>query len=343
LFWLGLSLGCFAVAIIHHLTGGQWGNATRRFLEAGFMTLPLMALLFVPIFFGLTHLYPWARPETVAADKVLLLKAAYSNTPWFVVRAIFCFGVWIIMALCLRKWSLDQDQTTHPAPTIRLRTLSGPGIIIYALTVTLAYTDWVLSLEPDWYSTMFLVIVCIGQILAAYAFAIICLACFKNTPPVSEVTSATTFHHLGNLLLAFVIFWTYVCFGQFLIIWAGNLPQEIGWYLHRSTGGWQGIILFLVVFHFFLPFLLLLFRTQKRHARSLAILAGIVLVARVVDVFWMIMPSIYQNGIRVNWLDFAAFFGIGGFWMAVFFQMLKRARLAPQNDPRMQPELAYAK
>ena len=306
------------------------------------MTLPLMALLFVPIFFGLNYLYPWARPAAVAADKVLQNRAAYSNLPMFAVRVAFVFAVWIVMAWFLRKWSLEQDQTTDVAPTRRMRSLSGPGMIIYPLTATLAFVDWVMSTEPDWYSTMFPVIICISQILSAYAFVIILLNYFRSFEPMSQMALTTPFHHLGNLLLAFVVFWTYVGFGQFLIIWTGNLPHEIVWYLHRVAGGWKWIIVFLALFHFFLPFFLLLFRASKRHGAALAVLAGIVFGAHVVDVFWLITPSFHPTGIRIGWIDFAALFGVGGVWVATFIFVLKRAALLPQNDPRIQHPFAHA-
>jgi hypothetical protein len=345
LFWLGLALGCFGVAMIHYLTGGRWGNPTRRFLEAGYMTLPLMAALFVPIFFGLSRLYPWARPAAVAASKVLQHKASYMNSTAFVVRMIFYFLVWIVMTWLLRKWSLEQDRTSEVEPTRRMRVLSGPGIVIYPLTTTFAYVDWIMSLETDWYSTMFGVIICAGQVLVAFVFITILLAWFKNYEPVSQATTPAPFHQLGNLILSFVVFWTYVSFGQFLIIWSGNLPREIVWYLHRTGGNWTWIIGFLAAFHFFFPFFLLLFRTMKRQIRALVILAAVVFVAHIVEMFWLITPSFYPAGIAVNWIDFAALLGVGGVWTAMFIAMLKRAPLLARNDPRIHhpnPQLATA-
>lgn len=335
LFWLGLALGCFVVAMIHYLTAGRWGEATRRVLEAGYMTLPLMAVLFVPIFFGVGHLYPWARPDEVASDKVLRAKAHYENFPMFTGRMIVVFAIWIVMALLLRRWSLAQDQTKDVAPLRRIRTLSGPGIVIYGLTTTVAFVDWVMSLEADWHSTMFPVIIWIGQVLTAYAFATMALAWFKEYKPISGLQLTAPFHQLGNLLLAFVIFWTYVGFGQLLIIWSGNLPHELIWYLHHIEGHWKWVVAFIVFFNFFLPFFLLLFRANKKYAGRLVYLAAMIFIAQIIDMFWMITPSLYTNGFQVNWIDFAAFFGIGGIWLAVFIAMLKRADLLPQNDPRL--------
>jgi len=328
LFWLGLALGCLGVAMVHHLTGGRWGFVIRRFLESGFRTLPLMMLLFVPLVFGMRVLYPWTTNPPAGQ------KAHYLNIPGFIARTLVFFVVWLVLAGLLRKWSLRQDSTPDPEPTRRMRTISGPGIVIYPLTATFAYIDWVMSLEPDWYSTIFLVIIIIGQILSAFAFAIVVLASFRAHTPFANVLQPFHFHHLGNLLLTFVMFWTYIAFSQLLIIWSGNLPHEISWYLHRSTGSWIWIVAALALFHFFLPFFLLLFRTVKRNADLLAWIAGAVLVMHLINVFWLIVPSFYPRGIHISWLDFAAPLGIGGLWVALFLFRLKQSPLLPQNDPR---------
>jgi len=342
LFWLGLSLGCFAVAMIHHLTGGRWGDATRRFLEAGYMTLPLMAVLFLPVCLGLHDLYSWARPAEVAASEILRHRAHYLNPSAFVLRAVFFFAIWIIMANRLRHWSREQDATTDLSATRRARALSGPGLVIYALTVTFAWVDWVMSLEPQWYSTMFPIIICGGQILAAFALSIIALARLREHPPLAGLIAPGHFNQLGNLLLTFVMFWTYVCFGQLLIIWAGNLPHEILWYRHRIAGGWKWIAGFLGVFNFFLPFFLLLFRASKRQPRALAVLAIIVFVSQVVNAYWLVEPSFFPDGIHVHWVDFTAPIGIGGLWLANGLAALKRAALLPRNDPRISFTFAHA-
>ncbi len=336
LFWVGLALGCLCVAMIHYLTGGRWGNPTRRFLEAGYMTLPVMALLFIPVLFAVKQLYPWARADEVAESKFWQNSSAYMNAPAFAARAIFYFFVWIVMAWLLRKWSLAQDETTDVEPTRRMRTLSGPGIVVYFLTTTFAFIDWVMSLETDWSSTMFGVIICAGQVLTSFAFITMLLAWFRQFDPIAPLATTTVFHHLGNLLLSFVIFWTYVSFGQLLVIWSGNLPREIVWYLHRIAGGWRWIVAFLAAFHFFFPFFLLLFRGTKRHARALTVLAAIIFVAHVVAVFWFVTPSFYPNGIRIHWADFAAWFGLGGIWLATFIAALKRGALLARNDPRVE-------
>ncbi|MDB6064256.1 MAG: hypothetical protein JWR26_464 [Pedosphaera sp.] len=335
LFWLGLALGCLGILMLQHLTGGRWGFVVRRFLEAGSMTLPWMALLFLPLFFGLPTLYPWARPAEVAADSVLQHKSVYLNPTAYVGRAVFFFIVWLALAWLLRKWSLQQDNTPDAAPTRRLRTLSGPGIVIYPVTGTFAYIDWVMSAEPDWYSTMFPLIIFIGQFLSAIAFMILILGWFRTEEPFLSLVTSTHFHHLGNLLLTFVMFWTYISFGQLLIIWSGNLPAEIIWYLHRIAGGWKGVVILLFLFHFLLPFFVLLFRATKRNFKTLMIVAGVVFAVHVLSIFWFVAPSFDTRGIRVHWMDFAAPIGVGGVWIAAFIAGLKRSGLLPQNDPRI--------
>jgi hypothetical protein len=341
LFWLQLSLGCFLVAMIHALTGGRWGYPTRRFLEAGFMVLPLMLLLFVPIFFGLSDLYPWARPEDVASEKVLQERHVYQNSWAFIGRVIFFLGVWIGMVACLRKWSLQQDKTSDAAPTRKARTLSGAGIVIYSLLATFAFVDWIMSLEKHWYSTIFAVIIIIGQILVAYAFAVVAMTLFKDYEPLVYVVTRTQYHHLGNLLLTFVLFWTYISFGQLLIIYAGDLPHEIDWYLHRIAKSWKVVVAAIGLFHFFLPFFLLLFRGIKRRVAALTTMAMMLFIVHVVDTYWLVMPTFHQQGVRVSWLDFAAPIGIGGLWVAVFLVFLRRAPLLPQHDPGLQFAFKY--
>ena len=336
IFWLGLTLGCFGVAMMHHLTGGRWGFATRRFLEAGFMTLPAFVILFIPLCFGLREIYPWAQTNLAAAEQVVGIKKTYLSLVWFIARAAFFFAIWLVMMFYLRRRSLEQDATIAPAPTIKMRALSGPGIVIFSLTATFAFVDWIMSAEPKWYSTIFPLVILIGQVLIAFSFVTILLAQFRNAPPFRDAVTTKHFHDLGNLLLAFVIFWTYVQFGQLLIIYSGNLPREIGWYLHRIAGGWQFLIGVIALFHFFLPFFLLLFRGNKLNVRRLACIAAMIFVIHVAEVFWMIEPSFFPNGAHVHWLDFTALIGLGGVWLAVFAVNLRRHALLPRNDPRIE-------
>ncbi|MBA3833835.1 MAG: hypothetical protein H0X34_18460 [Chthoniobacterales bacterium] len=332
--WLGVGLGCMAFLMIHYLTGGKWGWAVRRFFEAAAKTLPLVGLLFIPICFGIHYLYPWAMPDRVAVDPVLRHKQPYLSVPFFVIRAVIVFGIWSWMAWLMNKWSREQDETLDLAPLKRLRKLSGPGLVIYPLTITVVFVDWVMSLEADWYSTMFPVLVCMGQMLSGLAFVILLLAWIGPRTSLSEIIGKENFHHLGSLLLAFTMLWAYLAFSQLLVIWSGDLPHEISWYLHRIAGGWRWVLVFLVLFHFFGPFFLLLSRQVKRTERALAAIAGVMFIAHIVDVWWMITPTFYPHGLHVSWLDFAAFFGVGGVWLFFFARNLETRPLVPMNDPR---------
>lgn len=334
LFWFGVAAGSLLWLMIHFLTGGKWGYPLRRFCEAAVGTFPLLAIFFVPVFFGLRELYPWMNPATVAANEILQHKRAYLNQPSFIIRTVILFAIWIWMAQSLRKWSRQQDATNDPAPTKKLRKLSGPGLVIYPITATFAYVDWIMSLESDWYSTMFPILICIGQMLNALVFMIMLLAWLAPRTSLSQITSRENFHHLGSLLLAFTMMWTYMAFSQFLIIWAGDLPHEISWFLHRSRGGWGWIVIFIFLFHFFVPFSLLLSRKTKRSVGALTSVAVIIFVAHMVDVWWMIYPSFFPNGLHASFLDLAAFLGIGGIWFAAFSWLLQTKSLIPLNDPR---------
>jgi len=331
---LGVALGCMAFLMIHYLTGGKWGWPVRRFFEAAAGTLPLVGLLFIPVLFGIRLLYPWAIAGQVAADKVLQHKQAYLNAPFFIARTVIVFAIWSWLAHLLNKWSRAQDTTRNPGPTKRLRAWSGPGLAIYPLTITVAFVDWVMSLEPDWYSTIFPILICIGQMLSGLAFIILLLRWLGERSALSEVISRENFHHLGSLLLAFTMLWAYMAFSQLLVIWSGNLPHEISWYLHRIAGSWRWLAIFLVLFHFFGPFFLLLSRMNKRSPAALAAIAGVMFAAHVVDIWWMIAPTFYPEGIHFGWIDGAALLGVGGVWFFFFIRNLQGKPVLPVNDPR---------
>ena len=334
LFWFGLSLGSLGWTMIHHLTGGRWGYATRRFFEAAISSLPLLALLFVPVVLGMRALYPWMDSTALAADEILRHKHVYLNGPAFLVRAIMLFAIWMVMGRLLTRWSAEQDVTSNPEPTRKIRKLSGPGSVIYPLTMTFAAVDWVMSMERDWFSTIFPILICIGQMLSALALAILLLAVERRRMPLAHVASSEVLHHLGNLLLTFTMLWAYLAFAQLLVIWSGDLPHEISWYLHRISDGWKIIAILLFLFHFLVPFFLLLSRNSKRRVGILTAIAAMILVAHVGEAWWLIAPSFYRSGIHISWLDLAAFLGVGGVWFTFFVRQLERRSLVPMNDPR---------
>ena len=341
LFWIGISLGCFAIVMLHHLVGGRWGFPIRRLLEAGTRTLPLMAVLFVPILMGLRDLYLWARPQEVAADDLLQHKSPYLNVSAFIVRAAVYFATWIAVAHFLNKWSLEQDRTGDRSLTDRLRHLSGPGLVLYGLTVTFSAIDWVMSLEPRWFSTIYGMVFMAGHGLEAVAIAILGAALLARRGPLADVTSPGHFRDLGNLTLTFLMLWAYMAFAQFLIIWAENLTDEIPWYLHRSAGGWGWVAFALFAFQFAMPFLLLLSRDTKQSAAALAGVALVILIMRMVDLFWLVAPAFHPAEFRVHWMDVVAPIGLGGLWLSVFVWHLKARPLVPLHDPRMEEALEH--
>lgn len=341
LFWTGLSIGSLLVVMIHQLTGGRWGYPTRRFWEAAFLVFPVMLLLFVPICLGLHQLYPWARPDEVRAEKILQHRQAYEAVWPFIARAAIVLLALAAMAAYLRHCSLQQDATTDAAPTRRARFLSGIGVVIAGLLLTFAFVDWIMSLEKRWFSSVFGVVVMGGQVMLAYAFGIVMLTLFRLAEPLERVVNKTHYHQLGNLLLTFVLFWTYVSFGQLLIIYSGDLPPELDWYLHRIAGSWRWVVGALALFHFFAPFFLLLFRAVKLHVLPLATIAALVVAAHALEAYWLVMPSLHQTGVRVSWTDLAAPIGIGGIWLSYFLSRLRKAPLLPLQDPGLQFSFTY--
>jgi hypothetical protein len=330
--WAGISLGCLAINMLHHLSGGAWGYGIRRMLEASARTFPLLAVLFLPLLFGLPRLYSWAQPDAVAADPILQYKHLYLNVPFVLVRAAIYFAVWNLLSYFLSKWSAEQDATGDPAIAGRLEALSAPGLILYGLTVTFAAIDWVMSLEPHWFSTIYGMMFMVSQALAAMAFVIVIARLLADLPPLSEAIAPAQFNDLGNLLLAFVMLWAYLSFSQFLLIWSGNLQSEIPWYASRASGGWASLAIFLIVFHFAVPFLLLLSRTVKRRVHVLFAVAAALIFMSLVDLFWLITPAFHHEGPSIHWLDIAAPIGVGGIWLAAFFSQLKGRSLVPLHD-----------
>ena len=343
LFWLGLSLGSLAIVMLHHLTGGSGGFAIRRLLEAGMRTLPLMALLFLPLVLAVERIWPWAAHDVASAhDPLLEHKAGYLNVPFFVARTAFYFAVWIWFAWIMLRLSSKHDRTGDPGPERRARTLAGPGLGIYGLTMTFAAFDWGMSLEPHWFSTMYGVIFIVGQVLSTLAFAVVAAAWLRKRPPFSRFLAVGHFHDLGNLMFAFVMLWAYVNFSQYLIIWSANISEETPWILHRTGHGWQNIALFLIGFHFLVPFFLLLSRKTKRSTQTLAAVAVLLIVMRFADLYWLIGPAFHREGFAIDALDLVTPVALGGLWLAWFVQQLKGRPLISLQDVRLQGSLEQA-
>jgi hypothetical protein len=323
LFWLGIALGSLAIVMLHNVTGGGWGVVIRQLLLSAARTLPVMAILFIPLLLGLRGTYAWASPDAVNHDAILRHKQPYLNIGFFVLRVAIYFAVWIALAWLVNAWLTRQNRDATPRRALMIRRYSGLGLLLYGLTISFASIDWVMSLEEHWFSTIIGMLFMVGQSLSTIAFAIVMVALLHARRPMSDVVTRGHFNDLGNLLLTFVILWAYVAFSQYLIIWAGNIPEESDWYIHRNTGALRFISFALVVLHFAIPFLLLLGRNIKQQIEVLATVAAAILVMRVIDLFWMVTPSFRRPGFFIRWTDLAAPLAIGGIWLAVFVWQLR--------------------
>lgn len=335
LYFLGIVLGCLAVLMIQHLTGGEWARVIRRVLEAATRTLPVVAVFFIPLLLGVKGLYEWSRPEIVTGDEVLQHKSLYLNIPFFTARAIFYFAAWMLLMFLLNRWGREQERLPTNRLARRFRLLSGPGLVLYGLTITYASVDWAMSLEPHWFSTIYGMLFMIGQASGGLAFAIAATLTLLRWRG-AKIADRETLAHLGSLMMAFLMLWAYIALSQFLIIWAGNLPEEIPWYIPRMTGGWGVLGLLLAVFHFFVPFALLLPASFKRNPNLLLKLAILILIMRAVDLIWTIAPAFSAHGHHGGpWaalLTLVVMLGIGGIWLSLFIRQLRSRSLAPYPE-----------
>ena len=338
MFCLGVTLGCMALGMVHQLSGGAWGVVLRRPIGAASRVLPLLTVLFIPIVLGMHRLYIWTHVDVVVHDEALRHKQAWLNTPFWIVRAAIYFAAWNALSFFLNRWSLEQDRTGDPVIAARMQKVSAGGLVLYGITITLASFDWLMSLEPHWYSTIYGAVIMAGQGLSALAFLIVVIVWLSRRPPLDTVIVRDHFHDVSNLMLAFVMLWAYFSFSQFLIIWAGNLPAEISWYQHRLDTGWRLLGMALMLFHFAVPFVLLLLRVVKRTPGYLVKLAVGVLVVRVVDLLWLVDPEFHPN-FSLSWLDVVLPIAMFGLWTAAFVWQLRGRAILPVHDPQFDEAL----
>jgi hypothetical protein len=340
--WLGVALGSMAIVMIRHLTGGGWGMVIRRILGAAMRTLPLLAILFIPIIIAVVQhrIYPWAMPTELVQDPYIrehlekhsFIKAAYLNQTGFIVRAVIYFVIWNVLSFLLSMWSRQTDRPGAPDNTQKFKAVAGPGLILYGFTISFAAIDWVMSLDPSWISTIFGLIILIGEVLSAMCFAVVVERILVNYKPMSEMLKPDFVHDHGKWMLTFIMMWAYFSFSQWLIIWAGNLPNEITFYTKRLSFGWGKVGLFLALFHFAVPFAILLSRPFKRNIRKLVWLAIWLMLMRWVDLFWIIEPN-FMKRLGITVADIVVPIAIGGFWLAYFFRNLGSLPLLPAYDP----------
>lgn len=347
MFWTTVGLGGLFFILLHHLVGATWSVIIRRIVESIMSNLPIMAILFIPIIIGLPELYEWSTPDKVEEEALRHLlhhKAPYLNAPFFLLRAAIYFGIWTVLGTILRKASLRHDSEPSPELIEKMRKVSGPGMLLFALSLTFAAYDWLMSLDPYWYSTIFGVYIFAGTFLAILAFTTLIVAFLRWQGVLAEEITIEHFHDLGKLMFAFTVFWTYIAFSQYFLIWYANVPEETVWYLHRWEGNWNVVSLFLVAGHFVFPFIYLLSREPKRNIPAMTLISVWILFVHWVDLYWIIMPN-FSHHFHVAPKELlahaATFLGIGGIFVFCFWNRLISRPIVPVNDPKLSASIKF--
>lgn len=343
---LGLTVGSLGLLMLQHLVSGHWGIIIRRSLESATRTLPLLVIAFLPIvIFGMHYLYSgheketgWLNAPSTGEGALSDFQKGYLTTHGifgFYTRAVIYGAVWLALMFIFNILSKQQDERPDDrALRLRFKMLAGPGIILYVFMMTFASFDWVMSLSPHWASTIYGFLFVAGQLISSLAFMIAIVVLLSRTEPFASVLQKRHLHDLGKLLLAFVMLWAYFDFSQLLIIWSGNQPEEISFYRTRLYGGWGVVAVIVLVFHFFVPFFLLLSQDVKRNAKVLPKIAMWLIFMRLVDLFWMIRPE-FTSRAMPTWLDIVLPLGLGGIWLGFFAFNLKQCPILPLGDPKL--------
>ena len=339
LFWFSIAAGGLFFVMLHHLVGATWSVVIRRMAETVMSLMPFMALAFIPLLFGIHDLFHWSHADAVAQDELLQWKSGYLNIGFFITRAVVLFAVWTLLAILLRKASLSQDAGHTPQLAARFGKISAPGMVAFALTITLASFDWVMSLNPHWYSTIFGVYIFAGAVVAVLAFLILVVVKLQMRGVMTEMITIEHYHNLGKLLFAFMIFWAYMAFSQYFLIWYGNIPEETSWFLDRWTGSWKTVSLVLVFGHFVIPFFIVITRGAKRNKAFLLTFVLWLLLMHWIDLHWLVMPTLHQEGLHLSWIDLAPMLAIGGIFLARFHQTLRAHPLVPVGDPHLEKSI----
>jgi hypothetical protein len=349
MFWAGFPIGGLGILLLNNVVGGKWGVTIRRYLEASARTLPLIAVFFVVILLGVKDIYAWATHSFVQANEFLKHKEGYLNLPGFAIRAVVCFGLWMFFLWRVNKWTDEQDQTGDPAIKEKLRKFSAPALLVLVITVTVAYIDWALSVDTQFYSTVYGALILIGNVQQTFALCILTLILTSKGDRFQGRVNSKILHDLGKMLFAFVIFWTYLSASQLIIVWPASLPQEITWYLDRTAGFWKAICVFVGLTMFAIPFAALLSQGLKKDPRRLQRVCVWILIVNAIHMFWFIEPPFRvisastplhtSSSFAVYWTDLAAFLGIGGIWVYYFITQLRKRPLLPLKDPRLSPAL----
>lgn len=337
-FFTTISLGGLFFVLIHHVTGAYWGTVLRRAAENLADTIPVMGLFMIPLFFGMHDLFHWTHADAVAHDQVLQLKQPYLNTSFFIARSIVYFAAWTWLVRGLKVLSLAQDEGKDTLSKMRRK--AAGGVVLFAITVTGFAFDWIMSLDPHWFSTIFGVYVFSGGFWAALALLSMFASMLRKSGAEDLITVEHT-HDLGKFMFAFTAWWAYIGGSQYFLIWYGNIPEETLWFLHRWEHGWKGVSMFLILFHFIVPFIILAFRAAKRVPALILSLAGLFLVMHYTDHFWMINPNFNDHHLQLSWIHVVAILAMGGIYFWWFFRNTGKSPIIVLKDPGLEKSVKH--
>ncbi len=340
-FWTSLGLGALFFTMLHHLVGARWSVVVRRIAESIMMTLPYMAALLIPALLGMHSLYHWSHADAVAHDHALQAKSGYLNATFFIIRSVVYFGIWSYLAFRLYRLSLEQDKGDREEITAQMKKVSAYGMLLFAVTITYAAFDWLMSLDPHWYSTIFGVYFFAGGLLSFIALITLIILMLQRKGILVGTITVEHYHDLGKLMFAFVVFWTYIGFSQYFLIWYGNIPEETIWYLKRWEGSWQTVSMVILFGHFVLPFVALLFRATKRASAALWMLTIWILLMHWTDMYWLVYPSLLKEGASIGWIEPSAMLLVGGVFLWAFWQRFSRSPLVPVKDPKLEASIHH--
>lgn len=338
-FFTSIALASLILVMIHHITKSSWGTVLRRIPESFFANIWIWAIFIVPVLIGMSSLYSWTNTEYVADDPIMLGKVPYLNVPFFVIRQFVYFAIWGYLGYRLHKVSIEMDKTNDWGLVQVFRNLSAPGILIFSLTVAFASFDWLMSLDAHWFSTMFGVYFFAMSFQALFPILILMVFWMHRKGILNNTIGKAHIYDLGAWFFGFSVFYAYIAFSQFLLIYYANIPEETLWFYHRMEGSWAIVTYALLFGRFIIPFILLLNRDTKHNHKLLFITSILVIVMHLIEIHWIVMPVLHHDGVSLSWLDLVTLIGLGGIFMGLFFQTLKRHNLVPVNDPQLSDSL----
>jgi hypothetical protein len=339
-FFTSIGLASLILVMIHHITNSSWGTALRRLPETFSSNLWIWGIFVIPIILGAHNLYHWTHTEDVLADPILKGKMPYLNEPFFIARQVLYFAIWGFLGYRLHKKSVEMDETADWNIIRTFRRMSAPGILIFGLTVAFAGFDWLMSLDPHWFSTMFGVYFFAMSFQAIFPTLILLILWLRKNNILANTLTSGHIYDLGGWFFGFTVFYAYIAFSQFLLIYYANIPEETLWFYHRLEGSWSIVTFSLLIFRFIVPFVLLLNRDQKRRIPVLVAVSVLVLIMHFVELNWIAMPVMYKHGIHGSWMDITSFLGLGGIFFGLFFYRLGRHNIVPVHDPNLGKSLS---